>query len=250
MFQVRSGIKGIIDFRVLILDWEGGRLRPAVVRKTRVTKTGLTRGTLERRSPHSRYGRASPTLVLSSTYAFAMTIWDIYMFFFRRFRPRRMREFVAIFHVTPDTTILDVGGSTPTWDLLPDRYNVTLLNLDNGSPLGSMPHIIGDGRAIRLPDKSFEIVFSNSVIEHVGGLEDQKRFASEISRVGKRYYVQTPNRGFPIEPHFLVPFIHWLAKPLGRKLLALTPWALIKNPLSKSVMPCSTASAYFRTVIW
>jgi hypothetical protein len=56
----------------------------------------------------------------------------------------------------------------------------------------------------------FDVVFSNSVIEHLGTLNEQRWMADEIRRVGKRYFVQTPNRYFPLEPHFLVPFFQFL----------------------------------------
>ena len=69
----------------------------------------------------------------------------------------------------------------------------------------------GDARRMDgFRDGEFDVVFSNSVIEHVGGFKEQMQMAAEIRRVGKRYFVQTPNRYFPIEPHFLVPFFQFL----------------------------------------
>jgi SAM-dependent methyltransferase len=93
--------------------------------------------------------------------------------------------------------------------------HVTLVNLEpQSASLPTFTRIVGDGRHLpQFPDKSFDIVFSNSTIEHVGTIEDQRRMAAEVRRIGKRYYVQTPNRNFPIEPHFLFPWFQFLPVP-------------------------------------
>ena len=75
--------------------------------------------------------------------------------------------------------------------------------------------VIGDARDLsRYPDQSFDLVFSNSVIGHVGDFLEQRRMAREIQRVGRRYFVQTPNHGFPVDWRTLVPFFHFLSPRL------------------------------------
>jgi hypothetical protein len=44
-------------------------------------------------------------------------------------------------------------------------------------------------------------------------------FASEIRRVGDRYFVQTPNRYFPIDPIYHLPFFQLLPHRLRRWLV-------------------------------
>jgi SAM-dependent methyltransferase len=69
---------------------------------------------------------------------------------------------------------------------------------------------VGDACKLPWPDKHFDIIYSNAVIEHVGDFEKQKKMASEIMRVGKRWFVTTPNRWYPFEFHMRLPFVTWL----------------------------------------
>jgi hypothetical protein len=74
------------------------------------------------------------------------------------------------------------------------------------------------------PDRSFDIVFSNSVIEHLRTLEAQAAMASEVRRLADHHWVQTPNFWFPIEPHFLTPAWHWMPVSLRIALLRRRRW--------------------------
>ena len=154
----------------------------------------------------------------------------------RRFRARRMRQFVARFGVTHETRILDVGGTPEIWLLAGVRPRVTLLNMLLGRKCDEegFTFVSGDGCQMPFRDQSFEIVFSNSVIEHVGAPDQQRRFAREIRRVGKRYWVQTPNRWFPVEQHLLTPFVHWLPVSWQRAWLTKwTVWDWVQRPSSE-----------------
>jgi ubiquinone/menaquinone biosynthesis C-methylase UbiE len=152
--------------------------------------------------------------------------------FFRGFRKRRMQLFYRRFHITPQTEVLDLGGREFNWALMPFHPRVTIVNrLLEGAQSGEIHWILADVRELPFADKAFEVVYSNSVIEHLETIEDQRRFAAECRRVGRSYYVQTPNRGFPIEPHVLTPFIHWLPRKLQARLLRnFTVWGWITRP--------------------
>jgi len=111
--------------------------------------------------------------------------------------------------------VLDVGGTESYWKMMGLTDNaeilISLLNLETVDV--SLPNCIsikGDARSLEFENDSFDVVFSNSVIEHVGSYADQIKMAKEVRRVGKRYFVQTPNKYFPIEPHFVFPFFQFL----------------------------------------
>lgn len=131
-----------------------------------------------------------------------------------RARGDRLHTFVETMRPQPGERILDIGCGTGSF-LSNLGIDVDLTGLDL-SP-GPVPGLDGPGRtyvqgdALDLPfgDGEFDIAFSNSVIEHLAP-DTWQRFASEVRRVARRYFVQTPNRHFPIEPHALLPLVQYL----------------------------------------
>src|SRR5579864_7294596 len=124
----------------------------------------------------------------------------------RYFRRRRFRGFDQF--LSGVETIVDFGGTPEIW-LSVGRGNVVLLNIDDQQVPARFEAMKGDARKTLFADHSFDLAFSNSTIEHVGTWEDQKAFARELRRVGKRVYCQTPARGFFFEPHYFTPFVVW-----------------------------------------
>jgi len=143
-----------------------------------------------------------------------------------------MRDFVKMFHVSNETRIVDVGGTPFNWELIDVAPDVTLVNISGKEwERPRMRMIVYDGRKLPFGDNTFDVCYSNSVIEHVGLWEDQQRFAAEVRRMAPQYYVQTPNRYFVVEPHLLTPFIHFLPRGIVRKLMRnFTVHGLITRP--------------------
>jgi hypothetical protein len=95
---------------------------------------------------------------------------------------------------------------------IPEGVSLTLLNRTAARiDTPGVAVVAGDARDMsEFPDASFDVVFSNSVVEHVGSFADQAAIAGEVQRVGRRFFLQTPNRFLPVEPHFLVPGFQFL----------------------------------------
>ena len=148
-----------------------------------------------------------------------------------RSRRRKLALFMETIRPSPETTVLDVGADElgfgedsgsgcGTLNFFEEHYpwpdRITALGLHPGERFRArypaVTYVQGDALSLPFADGEFDVVFSNAVIEHVGGLDQQRRFVEEALRVARRAFVTTPNRWFPIETHTLVPFVHWLPR--------------------------------------
>jgi hypothetical protein len=147
-----------------------------------------------------------------------------------QFRQQRMRKFLDLVPTDRAVRILDLGGTPEYWRALPALYGlpdvkITILNLNQRERTDQNLTVrYGDACATGLPDNSFDIVHSNSVIEHVGDWSRMEAMASEVRRLAPSFFVQTPNYWFPIEPHYKLPFVQFLP-------------ALLRNRIRDAVFP-------------
>lgn len=125
--------------------------------------------------------------------------------------------------------VLDVGGAEPFWAALsaarnPGEFEVTMLNLyPQQTSLPFVRAVTGSALDLSVVGAgNYDVVFSNSVIEHLASWENQQRMAEQVRSLGLPYYVQTPNRYFPIEPHFLLPCFQFL--PRRVRIWLATHW--------------------------
>jgi SAM-dependent methyltransferase len=152
-----------------------------------------------------------------------------------RSRRQKLRLFLEELGPTPETTVLDVGADELAFgegdgcrtmnffeELYPWPERITALGLHEGAGFRArypgIRYVQGDACALPFADGEFDVVFSNAVIEHVGGRERQRTFVSEALRVGRRAYITTPDRRFPVELHTRLPFVHWLPDRLSHPL--------------------------------
>lgn len=172
-----------------------------------------------------------------------MELLTIHQKIFVLFRRRRMDKFYAMFRPSTQTRLLDIGGAPNTW-ISESRYDstfpITLVNLRFPDPTAVTDRrfIVVEGDATHLPftDGSFEIAFSNSVIEHMTNWERQQAFAAEARRIAKKLWIQTPARNFPLEPHLLAPFFQYLPRRLQTRMARhFTLWGLLTKPSAARV---------------
>jgi len=147
-----------------------------------------------------------------------------------RLRKDRFSIFLSLLsRVSQPISILDVGGSEEFWKRLLFEcemdIRVTLLNINEQKvSTPNVDSVIGNALDLNYENASVDVIFSNSVIEHVGDFQNQRKMADEVKRVAKRYFIQTPNKYFFIEPHFLFPFFQFL--PMAIRIWLVTHFAL------------------------
>jgi hypothetical protein len=153
-----------------------------------------------------------------------------------RFRRKRARLIANAFPELQGGVVIDIGGALPFWqavgDILKPAKIIIYNTVDTRMRMGQreadkrIEMQLYDGQTVPQSDDFADVVICNSVIEHVP-LENRARLASEIQRVGRRYVVQTPAPEFPLELHYGLPFVHWLPRPLARKIVLASPFALL-----------------------
>ena len=145
---------------------------------------------------------------------------------------RQMYElFVRCMAPTPGMTVLDVGvtpdeiyaDSNFFEALYPYKDRITATSVEDASFLErkfpQLRFVRTDGRRLPFADDSFDVVVCFAVLEHVGERSEQRAFIAELLRVGRRLFLTTPNRGFPLDFHTLLPFVHWLPRKQHQALL-------------------------------
>ena len=141
-------------------------------------------------------------------------------------RRRKLELFMRELRPGPETTVLDVGvtdsgyGDDPYGThnffeaLYPWPERITAVSTQHlrrfSESFPAVRAVRADGRDLPFADGEFDVGFSNAVLEHVGGREDQRAFVRELCRAALRVFLATPNRWFPLDSHTLVPFAHWL----------------------------------------
>jgi SAM-dependent methyltransferase len=135
--------------------------------------------------------------------------------FAARARTARHERFFALTCLPRDARVLDVGcGALGLRALEPD-LDITGVDLA-ARPDYPGPFVRADASAgLPFSDEEFDLVYCSSVIEHVPPPR-REAFAAEVRRVGRGWFVQTPAYSFPLEPHALLPFAHWLPVTLRR----------------------------------
>lgn len=144
-----------------------------------------------------------------------------------------MDAFLKLVRPQKGARIVDLGGTPDLWNLVDHSFDVTLVNLwpdenwkerqgEEDAARPPLQFVRGDATDLTsvFGDMSFDVVFSNSLIEHVGDESRQAMFSREVRRLAPAHWVQTPSDRSPIEPHTNVPLYWSLPQSIRKRLLS------------------------------
>jgi hypothetical protein len=152
--------------------------------------------------------------------------------FTHRFRQNRNEEFKRRFPNLADMRVLDLGGTAVSWrvlDLRPGRVTIVNLGHADGPYEPWMDVVHAD--ACTGGFGKYDLVFSNSLLEHLGGHARRRQFVDVVQESASSWWIQTPYRYFPIEPHWLFPGFQFL--PFRARLLVCQHWSTLHEPARK-----------------
>jgi SAM-dependent methyltransferase len=173
-------------------------------------------------------------------------------------RRRMFALFIASFRPREETSVLDVGVTSDTAfaesnyfeHTYPYPHRIVCVGTEDGSHLerefpGLRYRQVTSGQPLPFDDRSFDIVFSNAVVEHAGGAEAQRSFLAELCRVGRAFFVTTPNRWFPVEHHTGLPVVHYLPPRLFRRTIAKTRYGYWADERRLNILDARSFSRLF-----
>lgn len=141
-------------------------------------------------------------------------------------------KLIKVAKPTSTTKILDIGVTNDKREesnflekLYPHKENITAVGLEDALFLQNeypgLKYVKANGCDLPFEDRSYDLVTSFAVVEHVGTRSNQRKFVQELARVGKSVIISTPNRWYPMEVHTMMPLAHWLPSGQFRKILKM-----------------------------